>query len=80
MLVLKEVLRQKFVSIILSAESIEIVYILAGNRIIKVQIIDQIIIEHNWAMNSNYAFRYSNVTNNIVTLFIFQSKLYSVQL
>jgi len=35
MLVLKEVFRQKLVSIILSAESIDIVYILAGNRIYK---------------------------------------------
>jgi len=35
MLELKEVFRQKFVSIILSAESIDIVYILAGNRIHK---------------------------------------------
>lgn len=40
MLVLKEVFRQKFVSNILSAESINIVYILAGKEhtMIKIKI------------------------------------------
>lgn len=42
-LVLKEVLRQKFVSNILSAESINIVYILAEKKIS----IDKIKIKHN---------------------------------